>query len=174
MHAEMKAWYAWYAWCASRKGFDEEINGVTSKQYGCLAQYDKYVGVAAMIMVMVNGQRTIAKIDPGAMGNFISRDLVRSVELPTRKKKQQYDIEIADGPRGSMAARMEEETSLIPVAMQGGHHEEIVFDVVGMVTYHAVLGVPWVVKHKAVIDWMQGVVRLERSGVVISIHRTHR
>ena len=66
------------------RGRFEEINILSPKQQLCAAQYNIHI----VIPVIVNGQRTVAIIDSGATGNFISRDLVRSADLPTRKKKQ--------------------------------------------------------------------------------------
>ena len=111
-------------------------------------------------------------IDSGATGNFISRDLVRSADLPTRKKKQQYDLQMADGSILS-TGRVDEETTSLPVAIQR-HHEEITFDVVGMATHHVILGMPWLNKHNPGINWKTGVLKIERSGFVTSIRPTQQ
>ena len=111
-------------------------------------------------------------IDSGATGNFISRDLVRSADLPTRKKKQQYDLQMADGSTLS-TGRVDEETTSLPVAIQR-HHEEITFDVVGMATHHVILGMPWLNKHNPGINWKTGVLKIERSGFVTSIRPTQQ
>ena len=79
-------------------------------------------------------------IDSGATGNFISKDLVRSADLPTRKKKQQYDLQIADGSTLS-TGRVDEETTSLPVTIQR-HHKEITFDVIRIATYYVILGMP--------------------------------
>ena len=150
------------------RGKHEEINVLTPKQHLCSAQYSTHV----RIPVNVNGQRTVAMIDSGATGNFISKYLVRSRGLPTRKKKQQYDLQMADGSKLS-TGRIDEETFSLPVAIQR-HHEEITFDVVGMATHHVILGMPWLKKHNPVIDWTKGVLRFEQTGNVTSIHPIHR
>ena len=106
-------------------------------------------------------------IDSGATGNFISRDLVRANDLPTRKKDQQYDLQMADGSTSS-TGRIDEETLPLPTAIQR-HHEEIIFDVVGMATHHVILGMPWLNKHNPDIDWKKRVLRFGRTGNVTSI-----
>ena len=118
------------------RGRFEEINILTPKQQLCAAQYNTHI----VIPVIVNGQRTVAIIDSGDTGNFISKDLVRSADLPTRKKKQQYNLQMADGSTLS-TGRVDEETTSLPVAIQR-HHEEITFDVVRMATHHVILGMP--------------------------------
>ena len=109
-------------------------------------------------------------IDSGASRNFISRDLVRSVGLLTRKKKQQYDLQIADGSTLSIG-RVDEETTSLPVTIQR-HHKEITFNIVGMATYHVILGIPWLNKYNSEINWKTGVLKFERSGNVTSIQPT--
>ena len=123
-----------------------------------------------MIPVIVNGQRTVAIIDSGATGNFISKDLVRSADLPIRKKKQQYDLQMADGLILS-TGRVDEETASLPVTIQR-YHKEITFDVVGIATHHVILGMPWLNKHNPGINWKTGVLKIERSGFVTSIRPT--
>ena len=123
-----------------------------------------------MIPVIVNGQRTVAIIDSGATGNFISRDLVRSADLPTRKKKQQYDLQMADGLI-LLTGRVDEETASLLVTIQR-HHKEITFDVIRMATYHVILGMPWLNKYNLEINWKTGVLKIKRSGFVTSIRPT--
>ena len=79
-------------------------------------------------------------IDSGVTGNFVSRGLVRSVGLPTRKKKDQYDLQMTDGSTLS-TGRIDEETHSLPVIIQR-HHEEITFNIVRMATYYIILGMP--------------------------------
>ena len=90
--------------------------------------------------MIVNGQRTVAIIDSGATRNFILKDLVRLADLPTRKKKQQYDLQIADGLILSIG-RVDEETASLPVTIQR-YYKEITFDVIRIATYYVILGIP--------------------------------
>jgi len=144
-------------------GRHEQINILTPKQFLCATQYDTYVNIP----VLINGQRTIAMIDSGATGNFASRDLVRSLGLPTRRKKEQYDLQMADGSTLS-TGRIDEETHSLPVTIRR-YHEELTFDVIGMATYHIILGMPWLKKHNPVIDWKKGVLTFANTGDVTSI-----
>ena len=67
------------------RGRSEEINTITSTHYACLA------GVALVVtLVKIDRNRTIAIIDSGATGNFISREVVIAAQLPTRKYKELY------------------------------------------------------------------------------------
>jgi len=89
-------------------------------------------------------------IDSGVTGNFASRDLVRSLGLPTRRKKEQYDLQIADGST-LLIGRIDEETHSLPVIIRR-HHEELTFDVVRIATHYIILGIPWLKKHNLVIN----------------------
>jgi len=79
-------------------------------------------------------------IDSRASGNFISKALVRSVGLPTRRKKDPYDLRMADGSTLLKGSINEEITSL-PFIIQR-HYKEISFNIIGMATYHIILGMP--------------------------------
>ena len=134
----------------------------------CSTDYETHVKVP----VQINGTNTIAMIDSGATGNFVSRTLVQSAGLPTRKKKEPYSLQMADGSELSTGSVGEETTSL-HLAIQR-HREEISLDVVGMATYHIILGMPWLKKYNPVINWKTGVLRFERTGIITSIHPTRR
>ncbi len=92
------------------------------------------------IPVLINSQRTIVMIDSGATSNFASRDLVRSLGLLTRRKKEQYDLQIADGLT-LLIGRINEEIHLLPVIIRR-YHEELTFDIVRITTYYIILGMP--------------------------------
>ena len=74
------------------RGRSEEINTITSTHYAYL------VGVALVVTpVKINRNRTTAIIDLGVTGNFISREVVIAAQLPTRKRKEPYIFQIANG-----------------------------------------------------------------------------
>jgi len=64
------------------------------------------------VPVQINGTNTIAMIDSEATGNFVSRTLVQLAGLLTRKKKEPYSLQIADGSELSIGSVGEETTSL--------------------------------------------------------------
>jgi len=66
------------------------------------------------IPVLINSQRTITIIDSGATSNFASRDLVRLLGLLTRRKKEQYNLQIADGLT-LLIGRIDKEIYSLPV-----------------------------------------------------------
>ena len=147
----------------------KEINVMTPKtRHLCSTDYETHVNVP----VQINGTNTIAMIDSGATGNFVSQTLVQSAGLPTRKKKEPYSLQMADGSELSTGSVGEETTSL-HLAIQR-HREEISLDVVRMATHYIILGMPWLKKYNPVINWKTGVLRFERTGIVTSIHPTRR
>lgn len=143
------------------RGKYKEINVLVPKHL-CVAQYDTHVNIP----VKINGHGAKAMIDSGATGNFISWKYARWKRLPTQKKKDQYDLQMADG--STLSSRVDEETISLPLAIQR-HHEELTFDVVGMATHDVILGMPWLKKHNPVIDWRRGVLTFKRTGDVTSI-----
>ena len=146
------------------RGRHEEINLTTpSNLHLCATEYDTHVG----ILVKINGQRTVAMIDSGASGNFVSKTLVQSIDLPTRTKKDYYRLQLIDGSSLS-AGKVDEETFPLPMSIQR-HHEEFAFDVVEMATHNVILGIPWLKKHNPIINWKKEVLTFERTGDVTSL-----
>ena len=142
---------------------------MTPIQNLCTAQYSTHIRVP----VNVNGTvRTIAMIDSGATGSFISKRLVDQNDLPTREKDTQYTLQLIDGSKIS-SGKLERETRPLPVVIQR-HHEELTFDIVGMATHDIVLGMPWLKKHNPVINWKRGVLKFERTGDVTSCQPIRR
>ncbi len=79
-------------------------------------------------------------IDSGASGNFISEVLVRLVGLLTRRKKDLYDLRIADGLTLLKGSVDEETTSLLFVIQR--YYKEMSFDIIRIATYYIILGMP--------------------------------
>jgi hypothetical protein len=114
------------------------------------------------IPVKIDSQRTIAIIDSRVSGNFISEALVRSVGLLTRRKKDLYNLRMADGST-LLKGSIDEEITSLPFIIQR-HHKEISFDIIGMATHHIILGMPWLEKHNLVINWRRKVLKFKRTG----------
>jgi len=71
------------------KGKYKEINIITPViRHLYSTKYEIHVNVP----VQINGVKTITIIDSGVTGNFISRTLVQSAGLLTRKKKELYSL----------------------------------------------------------------------------------
>jgi len=124
------------------------------------------------VPVKIDGQRTIAMIDSGASGNFISEALVRLVGLPTRRKKDPYNLRIADGST-LLKGSVDEETTSLPFTIQR-HYKEMSFDVIGMATHYIILGMPWLEKHNLAINWRRKVLKFKRTGDVTRFQPTRR
>ena len=141
---------------------------MTPRQQICSAEYSQLV----KIPVKINGQGTIAMIDSGATGNFMSDVLARVRKVPTVDKREPYQLQMADGSNLS-SGDVNRETIPLDVAYQR-HHEEITFDVVRMANHHIILGAPWLRKQNPIIDWKTGVLTFRETDSVISSERTHR
>jgi len=115
----------------------KEINVMTPKtRHLYSTDYETHVNIP----VQINGTNTIAMIDSGATGNFVSRTLVQSAGLLTRKKKEPYSLQMADGLELSTGS-VGEETTLLHLAIQR-HHKEISLNVVRIATYYIILRMP--------------------------------
>ena len=121
--------------------------------------------------VLINGRRTVAMIDSGATGTFISSRLVEKFGITTRKKQDDYELSVVDGSQ--LETRVDKETEPLPVAIQQ-HHEELTFDVVPMASHDIILGMPWLKTHNPNIDWESREVLFERCGCVTTTHPGHR
>ncbi len=92
------------------------------------------------VPVKIDSQRTIVIIDSGVSGNFISEVLVRLVGLLTRRKKDPYDLRIADGST-LLKGSVDEEITSLPFIIQR-YYKEMSFDIIGIATYYIILGMP--------------------------------
>ncbi len=115
----------------------KEINVMTPKTRHLYSiDYEIHVNIP----VQINGTNTITMIDSRVTGNFVSRTLIQSAGLPTRKKKEPYSLQMADGSE-LLTGSVGEETTSLYLAIQR-HREEISLDVVRIATHHIILGMP--------------------------------
>jgi len=81
-------------------------------------------------------------VDSDATDNFMVRALVKREEYFTRKKPDAYNLMIVDG--NSLLdenERVNKETKPLLIAIQQ-HHEELIFDIVEIITHDIVLEMP--------------------------------
>src|SRR3954452_5770620 len=88
-------------------------------------------------------------VDPGANGNYISKDMVKKHKIPTRRLKEPYDTSLAK--KGSDGGEITRETIPIPLLIND-HIEEIILDV-APIEDDILLGQGWMYKHNPPIDW---------------------
>jgi hypothetical protein len=120
------------------EGISRECNMIAQKKQLNSVSYAR----TFQTPINVNEQRLTAMIDSGATGNFMSRTLVDRKGFSTRKKNDGYDlVVIDDSPLLSEDERVSEETTPLSIATQR-HHEELIFDIVRMITHDIVLGMP--------------------------------
>jgi len=84
------------------------------------------------------------------------------VGLPTRRKKDLYNLRIADGSTLLKGSVDEETTSLLFIIQR--HYKEMSFNIIGMATHHIILGMPWLEKHNLAINWRRKVLKFKRTG----------
>ena len=126
-------------------------------------------GIAhAHIPVTIKGKRIKAMIDSGATGNFIAKRIVRQYDFAIQRKKEHYNLQVADGSLMPKTGQVEYETRPLSVAAQQ-HHEEITFDIIELAVHEVILGLPWLDKHNPTIDWKKRVLKFERCNCVVDI-----
>ncbi len=79
-------------------------------------------------------------IDSRVSRNFISEVLVRLVGLLTRRKKDLYNLRIADGST-LLKGSVDEKITSLPFVIQR-YYKEMSFDIIRIATYYIILGMP--------------------------------
>ena len=121
----------------------------------CVTQYNTHVKTP----VNINGWRTIAMINSGATGNFMSFLFAQRSHMQTKKKKDQYGLEMADGS----LKMVNEKTIPLPMLIQQ-HHEIITFDVFGLAAHNVILNIFWLKTHNPMVNWKNGIFTFQRVG----------
>lgn len=110
--------------------------------------------------VQILGQSTIAMIDSGATGNFMSPRCQEELKILGREKPEVIPMTGIDGkPLGGKG--LTTETGWIPMVV-GDHFEMINFDVTELGQHSVILGIPWLKKHNPTIDWKINELQLDR------------
>lgn len=107
--------------------------------------------------VSINGHRTMAMLDSGASGNFMSPTAVERLGIRTRRKAQPVELTAVDG---SQLPGVDRETVSVPMILQQ-HHESIVFDIMPMARHGVIIGITWLRDHNPRIDWNTRVLTFE-------------
>ena len=124
--------------------------------------------------IMMNGERALAIIDSGAMGNFISKQLVDKFGTITKLKEDPYDLMVIDGNSlPSDDGRVRYETTPVTLVMSD-HEEKLSLDTVRMASHDIVLGAPWLQHHNPSIDRMKKQLKFEKYRYVATTQPTRR
>jgi len=91
-------------------------------------------------------------VDFGATSNFMAKALVKREEYSTQKKPNAYNLVVVDGnPLPNKNERVNKETKSLSIAIQQ-HHEELIFNIVKIITHDIVLGMPWLKQHNLEVN----------------------
>ena len=143
----------------------EKIFVINPNSHLCVTQYNTHVKTP----VNINGWKTIAMINSGAIGNFMSFLFAQQSHMQTKKKKDQYGLEMADGS----LKMVNEKTIPSPMLIQQ-HHEIITVDVFGLAAHNVILNIPWLKTHNPTMDWKTGILTFQRVGNVTNIEPIRR
>ena len=89
--------------------------------------------------INVNEHRFTTMIDSNATENFMSQNFIERKRLFTRKKNDSYDLIIIDeNSLFNENEKMNTKIKSLSITIQR-HHEELIFDIVRMITHDVVL-----------------------------------
>jgi len=132
---------------------NQRIN--TEQQHLAATAWGKHLRINANIMF----RPTLVMVDSGAAGNFMSPRCRDRYKLEGVKKPRTTPIIGLNGE--SLGPGITHESG--PLLMVIGDHFEVInFDITGLGEYDVVLGVPWLRKHNASIDWQTGNIAFDR------------
>ena len=124
--------------------------------------------------INVNEHRFTTMIDSNATENFMSQNFIERKRLFTRKKNDSYDLIIIDeNSLSNENEKMNTKIKSLSIAIQR-HHEELIFDIVRMITHDVVLKMFWLKKHNSTIDWKKKILTFEKCNCVVAIQSAHR
>src|SRR5271168_2223377 len=121
--------------------------------------------------VELHSRKLRAMIDLGATGNFLATRMVKSLGLPTQKRKKPYTLEVVDGTLLSdkESGLITSETPLLDLTSKG-YFERIKLDIVPLGRHQIILGVPWLRRHNPSIDWKKGTVQFRKETTEEGFH----
>lgn len=91
-------------------------------------------------------------LDSGASGNYMTMEFADRNNIPTVTKKDPYSLRVINGSAANLNRGIIDQETL-PVEVKIGQHTELLcFDIVGMASHDAVIGIPWLRKHNPEID----------------------
>lgn len=114
-------------------------------------------------------QGSMALLDSGAHYNYISEDLVLSLQIPVVAKSRKYPVILAD-----KCTKIFVEFETLPISMlMGLHQERISFDVMPTLTYPLIIGLSWLKKHNPVVDWKRRSIIFSRCDCYRAVTPAH-
>ncbi|MDF7773597.1 retropepsin-like aspartic protease, partial [Acinetobacter baumannii] len=106
--------------------------------------------------IMIKGTKIRAMLDSGALGNYISPNLVNRLRLPWRKKDEPYRLTNVEGNDVQYGhGIVDQETAQLPVSIFGTNHAlSLVITVISK--HDVILGLPWLRASNPRVNWRTG------------------
>jgi hypothetical protein len=134
------------------------LGDAASLQVGTVVTMPATVGPLCL-KAQVENCDTVALLDTGSMGNFISAKFLEDNHLKFTKTACPIKVTMADGTSYSTHATFSATLNL------GGLLEKLQFTVLPVkMCYPVILGLPWFKCHQASINWSRGLVSLHHQG----------
>ena len=141
------------------KGQWWQISGEEDTQGGSLCS----AGTAAVLRVLVAGQRCEALVDTGASRSFINPDRVRKLQLKERLLAEECCFTVANGEKLRITRVVKR------LVMWSGGMKLIGDFLVGPVPYDLVVGLDWLTEHKAAWSFLSDELRALVEGQWIKL-----
>src|SRR4051812_23167114 len=105
-------------------------------------------------------------IDSGSSGNFIREEFARKSKIPTYKKKDSYEVRLAD--KTTLPVK-----NFIPLAKLEiqDHTETINLDALPLEGNDVILGKPWLRKHNPNIDWKKNEIIIQGINKKVTLEK---
>jgi transposase InsO family protein len=142
-------------WSPEYAGLWHGNQRINNEQHLAATAWGSHMKITANIML----RPTLVMVDSGASGNFMSPQYRNRYSISGVKKAQPTPIIGLNGER--LGPGITHESGPLPMVI-GNHFEMINFDVTNLGEYDVVLGVPWLRKHNASIDWRAGKIVFDR------------
>ena len=97
---------------------------------------------------------SVAMLDSGATGNFISKKLVETMKFDTVRKSIPTSVRLADG---RIMQTISHSTNRLVLRL-GNWDTLVTFDILDIHNFDVIIGVPWLYEHNPDINWFTGTV----------------
>ncbi|OAA35974.1 pol protein [Beauveria brongniartii RCEF 3172] len=106
--------------------------------------------------ILIKGTKVRAMLDSGALGNYISPNLVNRLRLPWKKKDEPYRLTNVEGNDVQYGQGIvDQETAQLPVSIFGTNHA-LSLDITVISKHDVILGLPWLRASNPRVNWRTG------------------
>ena len=106
----------------------------------------------------IRGEKVAVLLDSGSTGNFVSDDLVHSLNMEVIQETPEDELTLADG------SKLGTQGQVCFLLRRGDYKTKITARVFPQLHKQVILGTPWLVQENPAIDWRHGQVIIRQWG----------